>query len=47
VVENAIYEYLEEKIDLSTCEILKNEEEISLATVLKKLKNSHKILTKS
>ncbi len=47
VVENAIYEYLEEELDLSTCETRKNEEEISLATVVKKLKNSHKILTKS
>jgi hypothetical protein len=47
VIENAIYEYLEEEIDLLAFELRTNEQEISLATVLKKLKNSHKILTKS
>jgi hypothetical protein len=38
VVENAIREQLEDEIDLASYDERKNEEEISLATVLKKLK---------
>ncbi|MFN7903982.1 MAG: hypothetical protein ACK5P5_02260 [Pseudobdellovibrionaceae bacterium] len=38
VVENAIREQLEDEIDLASYDKRKNEEEISLATVLKKLK---------
>jgi hypothetical protein len=38
VVENAIREQLEDEMDLASYDERKNEEEISLATVLKKLK---------
>ncbi len=38
VVENAIREQLEDEIDLASYQERKNEEEISLAAVLKKLK---------
>ena len=38
VVENAIREQLEDEIDLASYQERKNEEEISLAMVLKKLK---------
>ncbi len=38
VVENAIREQLEDEIDLQSYQERKNEEEISLAQVLKKLK---------
>ena len=38
VVENAIREQLEDEIDLAHYDERKNEEEISLAAVLKKLK---------
>jgi hypothetical protein len=38
VVENAIREQLEDEIDLASYDERKNEEEISLAAVLKKLK---------
>lgn len=38
VVENAIREQLEDEIDLASYQERKNEEEISLAVVLKKLK---------
>lgn len=38
VVENAIREQLEDEIDLVSYDERKNEEEVSLATVLKKLK---------
>ncbi len=38
VVENAIREQLEDEIDLASYQEQKNEEEISLAMVLKKLK---------
>lgn len=38
VVENAIREQLEDEVDLTTYMERKNEEEISLAAVLKKLK---------
>lgn len=38
VVENAIREQLEDEMDLSSYQARKNEEEISLAVVLKKLK---------
>lgn len=38
VVENAIREQLEDEIDLASYHERKNEEEISLAAVLKKLK---------
>lgn len=38
VVENAIREQLEDEIDLADYQSRKNEEEVSLVTVLKKLK---------
>jgi antitoxin component of RelBE/YafQ-DinJ toxin-antitoxin module len=38
VVENAIREQLEDEIDLSSYQERKNEEELSMAAVLKKLK---------
>jgi hypothetical protein len=38
VVENAIREQLEDEIDLASYDERKNEEELSLAAVLKKLK---------
>lgn len=38
VVENAIREQLEDEIDLASYDERKNEEEISLASILKKLK---------
>lgn len=38
VVENAIREQLEDEIDLASYNERKNEEEISLASVLKKIK---------
>lgn len=38
VVENAIREQLEDEIDLANYQERKNEEEISLVAVLKKLK---------
>jgi antitoxin component of RelBE/YafQ-DinJ toxin-antitoxin module len=38
VVENAIREQLEDEIDLASYQERKNEEEIALAVVLKKLK---------
>ena len=38
VVENAIREQLEDEIDLADYQERKNEEEVSLAAVLKKLK---------
>ena len=38
VVENAIREQLEDEIDLASYDLRKNEEEISLVAVLKKLK---------
>lgn len=38
VVENAIREQLEDEIDLASYDKRKNEEEISLAVILKKLK---------
>jgi hypothetical protein len=38
VVENAIREQLEDEIDLASYDQRKNEEEVSLASVLKKLK---------
>ena len=38
VVENAIREQLEDEIDLQSYQERKNEEEISLAQILKKLK---------
>jgi antitoxin component of RelBE/YafQ-DinJ toxin-antitoxin module len=38
VVENAILEQLEDEIDLASYDERKNEEEVSLAAILKKLK---------
>lgn len=38
VVENAIREQLEDEIDLASYDKRKNEEEVSLASILKKLK---------
>lgn len=38
VVENAIREQLEDEIDLASYDERKNEEEVSLASILKKLK---------
>jgi hypothetical protein len=38
VVENAIREQLEDDIDLASYDARKNEEEVSLASILKKIK---------
>ena len=47
VVENAIREQLEDEIDLASYDERKNEEEISLTAVLKKLKKSVLRFTRS